>query len=103
MRRKVGSLVPLEQALCQAALSLRQRGIEEFHGYYLAKTLDNAVDIKRLTAYGSLYRALARLTGMGLLESRWEDPLIAAGENRPVRRLYGLTQLGITRSRDLAI
>ena len=31
---------------------------------------------------------------MGLLTSRWEDAMIAAGENRPRRRLYALTPAG---------
>jgi PadR family transcriptional regulator, regulatory protein PadR len=96
MRRKFGALVPLEEALCQAALRLRQQGIAEFHGYFIAKVV-NVADIRRLTAYGSVYRALARLVVMGLVECRWEDPLLAAAEGRPVRRLYSLTQLGMQR------
>jgi DNA-binding PadR family transcriptional regulator len=106
MRRKVGALVPLEAALCRAALVLRREGIWEFHGYRIADALPVA-DIRRLTAYGSLYRALARLARMGLVECRWEDPLLAAAAGRPVRRLYTLTQLGVTRfereSSDLVI
>jgi PadR family transcriptional regulator len=47
-----------------------------------------------LTAYGTLYRALARLEEMGLLASRREDPAIAARESRPGRRLYTLTAAG---------
>jgi len=31
---------------------------------------------------------------MGLVRSRWEDPHIAARENRPGRRLYELTSAG---------
>jgi hypothetical protein len=31
---------------------------------------------------------------MGLLESRWEDPAIAAEENRPRRRFYRVTAAG---------
>ena len=53
-----------------------------------------ASDARLLTAYGTLYRALARLEEMGLLESRWEDPEIPARENRPGRRLYSLTGKG---------
>jgi DNA-binding PadR family transcriptional regulator len=106
MRRKLGALVPLEEALCRAALHLQRQGIAEFHGYLIAKVV-NVPDIRRLTAYGSVYRALARLVGMGLVECRWEDPLLAAAAGRPVRRLYSLTQVGIQRlergSDDLAI
>jgi DNA-binding PadR family transcriptional regulator len=94
MRRKSGHLVPLELAICDAAARLRRRGVEEFHGYEIAKRIGEDADAKLLTAYGTLYRALARLESMGLLESHWEDPRIAARENRPGRRLYTLTGAG---------
>jgi|SRR5665213_780941 len=94
MRRRAGSLVPLELAICRAALALHRRGDEEFHGYEMAKTLGAAADVRLLTAYGTLYRALGRLEKMGLLKSRWEDPQIPARESRPGRRLYTLTALG---------
>lgn len=94
MRRKPGALVPLEVAICDCAADLRTRGVTEFHGYQIAKRLSSVADARLLTAYGTLYRALGRLASMGLLESRWEDPQIAARENRPGRRLYTLTALG---------
>jgi DNA-binding PadR family transcriptional regulator len=94
MRRKPGTLVPLELAICEAAADLRGRGPGEFHGYEIAKTIGDAAQGRLLTAYGTLYRALARLETMGLLTSRWEDPAIPARENRPGRRLYTLTALG---------
>jgi len=94
VRRKPGQLLPLELAICEAALDLRARGGESFHGYELARTLRRASDARLLTAYGTLYRALGRLEDMGLLESRWEDPAIPARENRPGRRLYSLTAKG---------
>jgi PadR family transcriptional regulator, regulatory protein PadR len=94
MRRKPGSLVPLEEAICLAAATLRRRGIKEFHGYELAKQLADDAARRLLTAYGTLYRALGRLEDMGLLQSRREDPEIAARENRPGRRLYKLTASG---------
>lgn len=93
VRRRPGQLVPLELAICDAAARLRRRGIEEFHGYEIAKRIGEDTDAKLLTAYGTLYRALGRLESMGLLTSRWEDPHIAARENRPGRRLYTLTGL----------
>ena len=96
MRRKAGSLVPLELAICTAALGLRDRGVEQFHGYLIAKELKDATDAKLLTAYGTLYRALGRLEQMGLVTSAWEDPQIPADENRPRRRLYALTPDGQT-------
>lgn len=94
MRRKPGSLVPLELAICAAAAALRADGHDEFHGYEIAKTIGDASSGRLLTAYGTLYRALGRLEKMGLLQSRWEDPAIAARENRPGRRLYTLTASG---------
>jgi len=87
-------LLPLELAICEAASALRERATHEFHGYQIAKTIGDASDSRLLTAYGTLYRALARLEKMGLLTSRWEDPAIPARESRPGRRLYTLTALG---------
>ena len=94
MRRKPGTLVPLEIAICSAAATLHRRGEREFHGYQMAKTLGDAADTRLLTAYGTLYRALGRLERMGLVKSRWEDPELPARENRPGRRLYTLSALG---------
>ena len=102
MRRKPGTLVPLEVAICEAAARLRQRAVSEFHGYEIAKRLKDTTDARRLTAYGTLYRALGRLEQMGMLESRWEDPEIPARENRPGRRLYTLTAAGDTAWREAA-
>ena len=94
MRRKAGSLVPLELAICTAAVDLRRQGTDEFHGYLIAKELKEHADNRLLTAYGTLYRALGRLESMGLLSSRWEDANAAAAENRPRRRFYSLTPAG---------
>jgi DNA-binding PadR family transcriptional regulator len=94
MRRKPGSLLPLEIAICEVASILQQRGAPKFHGYSLAKELKHAGDTKLLTAYGTLYRALDRLEQMGYLRSEMEAPHFAAAENRPGRRLYELTALG---------
>jgi len=94
VRRKPGQLIPLEIAICEAALDLRARGEDTFHGYELAKALRRAAGARLLTAHGTLYRALSRLEQMGLLESRWEDPAVPARENRPGRRLYTLTAAG---------
>jgi len=95
VRRRPGRLLPIELAICEAAAALRRRGGDgEFHGYEIARTIGDAENVRLLTAYGTLYRALARLEKMGLLRSRWEDPAIPARENRPGRRLYTLTALG---------
>ena len=71
MRRKPGALVPLERAICETAADLHASGIEDFHGYELAKRLSDIADCRLLTAYGTLYRALGRLEQMGMLTSRW--------------------------------
>lgn len=94
MRRKPGNLVPLELAICTAAMDLRLAGAGEFHGFLIAKQIKHASDSRLLTAYGTLYRALSRLEAMGLVRSRPEDPVIAAREQRPARRLYTLTPTG---------
>ena len=99
MRRKPGALVPLEAAVLAVALDLERSGIDEFHGYHLAKHLAHVSDTRSLTAYGTLYRALARLEKLGLLESHAEDPQVAADENRPMRRLYALTGEGVAAAR----
>lgn len=100
MRRKPGALVPFEEGICVTAAALARRGITEFHGYDLARKLAGDADRRLLTAYGTLYRALGRLEAMGLLESRREDPAIAARENRPARRLYTLTAAGKAAARE---
>ena len=79
---------------------MRRRGLAEFHGYEIARHLAGESERRLLTAYGTLYRALARLENMGFLTSRREDPEIAARENRPGRRLYTLTATGETAARE---
>ena len=100
MRRKHGSLVPLETAICAAAAALRRRGVNEFHGYELAKQLTDISDSRLLTAYGTLYRALGRLEAMGLLESRREDPAI---ENAAAYLRVAATSLTFTYSLSTCI
>jgi PadR family transcriptional regulator len=96
MRRKPGALLPIEQAILRAAIRLWRTGSAEFHGYEIARHIAEQSDRRSLTAHGTLYRALSRLETMGLLESHWEDPHIAARQNRPGRRLYVLTGRGVT-------
>lgn len=87
-------LLPIELDICEAAAGLRRHGIDQFHGYAIAKAVGEDDGSRLLTGYGTLYRALGRLEKMGILESRWEDPHLAAAEHRPGRRLYTLTALG---------
>ena len=95
VKRKPGALVPLEASILAAAVELHNARVCEFHGYELAKHVAAAGDRRLLTAYGTLYRALARLEKMGLLQSHWEDPQLAANDSRPGRRLYALTGEGM--------
>jgi DNA-binding PadR family transcriptional regulator len=100
VRRKPGSLVPLEVDICRAAAELHSNGVGDFHGYEMAKQLATATARQSLAAYGTLYRALGRLEEMGLLKSRWEDARVAAREGRPLRRLYALTAAGRRAARE---
>ena len=94
MRRKPGALLPLEVSLLQAGVDLRSAGTAEFHGYQIAHLMREREDARRLTAHGTLYKALERMQQAGLLDSRWEDPLLAAEAQRPRRRLYRVTAEG---------
>ena len=97
MRRKPGTLLPIEASILATALGLRARGQDEFHGFLIAKEMQDVQDVKearRLTAHGTLYRALGRLEDAGHLESWGEDPAEAQRERRPIRRLCRVTALG---------
>lgn len=91
-RRKPGTLLPLETEILSAALEMRGSGQASFHGFGLAQTMSEQSGSRALTAHGTLYKALGRLEGFGLLSSHWEDA--AEVEGRPRRRLYELTSQG---------
>jgi DNA-binding PadR family transcriptional regulator len=94
MRRKPGTLLTIEISILQAGLSLMRSDHLEFYGYAIAREIAELESARQLTAHGTLYRALERLEGAGLLASRWEDPEDAAREERPRRRLYQVTAEG---------
>ncbi len=94
MRRKIGALIPLEVSILEAGIELAVRGAPYFHGFLIAREIKERQDARLLTAHGTLYKALDRLQRSGLVESQWEDPLLAAGEGRPRRRLYRVTAAG---------
>ena len=96
MRRRIGSLVPLEVASLDALVELRRGGTPEAHGFLIASELRALGDDRRLTAYGTLYKALDRLAESGAVDSRWEDPEVAAQEGRPRRRYHRITLAGET-------
>ncbi|MGE0598616.1 MAG: PadR family transcriptional regulator [Dehalococcoidia bacterium] len=92
MRRKPGTLLPVEVAILVAGL---QNGADsEFYGYAIARQIQANASAKMLTSHGTLYKALDRMVRAGLLSTRWEDPAISAGEERPRRRLYQVTAAG---------
>ena len=91
MRRKDGALVPLEISILEVGIELAGRGRPEAHGFLLAREMRDRSGARRLTAYGTLYKALERLERAGCLASRWEDPMRAAEEGRPRRRFYRVT------------
>ena len=78
----------------EVALDLRRRGVFEYHGFLIAKEIQEREGARLLTAHGTLYKALYRMEKAGLLSSYWEDPLTAADESRPRRRLYQITAAG---------
>lgn len=95
MRRKPGQLLDLEaQILAVAVGALVDGDPPEVHGFAVAKRIADREDSRKLTAHGTLYKALARLEGAGLLSSRWEDHEVAEAEGRPRRRLYRVTSSG---------
>ena len=94
MRRKPGTLLAIEVAILSAGLDLTGPGRPGFHGFGIAKTIKERAGARLLTAHGTLYKALQRMERAGLLASAWEDPLIAAEQGRPRRRLYQVTGAG---------
>ena len=94
MRRKQGTLLPIEISILESGLELHGRQAAEFYGFLIAKHLAEREGARKLTAYGTLYKALSRMENQGLLSSRWEDPVNAATSGRPRRRLYQVTVAG---------
>ena len=94
MRRKQGTLLGIELDILDVCASRSLSGEPECHGFLIANLVRGTHDTKLLTAYGTLYRALSRLEKAGFLTSRWEDISSLAGESRPRRRLYRITDAG---------
>ncbi len=85
MRRKAGTLVPLEESILCAAAALRAQGALQFYGLQIAQELS----MPQSCRLGTIYRALRRLELAGLLTSEWE--VLQTSENRPRRRFYSLS------------
>jgi PadR family transcriptional regulator, regulatory protein PadR len=101
MRRKDGALVPLEVSILETGVELARRGVPEAHGFLFAREMRDRMGARRLTAYGTLYKALDRLERGGHLVSRWEDPMVAAEDGRPRRRFYRVTLVGERSLQDI--
>jgi len=86
-RRKAGAILPLEVSILEHGLQS-----ETFYGFGLARAI--ADSDSGLTAHGTLYKALSRMTAAGLLAAEWEAPELAEAEGRPRRRLYRVTGEG---------
>lgn len=93
VRRRKGALLPLEVDILLTASEAGTSGDGWIHGFRLAKAMSG--DGGRLTAHGTLYKALGRLSAAGLLDDRWEDPDAALAEGRPRRRLYRINGNGL--------
>ena len=94
MRRKPNAIISIELSILEAGIDMRRRGTVEFYGFQIAKEIKARQEARRLTAHGTLYKALNRMEDAGLLASRWEDPMLAAEEGRPRRRFYQVTAEG---------
>jgi DNA-binding PadR family transcriptional regulator len=84
----------LEVSILETGVEFARRGVPEAHGFLLAREMRDRQGARRLTAYGTLYKALDRLERGGYLASRWEDPMVAAEQGRPRRRFYRVTTVG---------
>jgi PadR family transcriptional regulator PadR len=94
MRRKPGVLLPIEVEILEVSAARGGSDGAWLHGYGLAKLLREERGSKRLTAHGTLYKALSRLADGGLLDHQWEHPDAGLEEGRPRRRLYRINGLG---------
>ena len=91
-RRKKGAILPIEYDILAAGVDAQSTGAA-FYGFALAQALADGGH--SLTAHGTLYKALSRMTEAGLLTAQWEDPSLAEGEGRPRRRLYTVSGAGV--------
>jgi DNA-binding PadR family transcriptional regulator len=103
MRRKPGTLDPLEIEILKVAVSRAATDRPEFHGFELAKLIAQHERSGTLLAHGTLYKALNRLADSGMLTAVWEDAAIALGGSRPRRRLYRITVRGEQAAASAAI
>ena len=82
------SVLPLTPVAFEILLSL---GEEDRHGYHIMQAVERRTDGRITLHAGTLYRALARLVDVGLIEELDERPDPATDDRR---RYYRLTDFG---------
>jgi PadR family transcriptional regulator PadR len=85
-RPRRGFLFALDTRVLDAGWHRHRAGQPEFYGLEIADELG--------VPKGSVYKSLARLVDLGLVDSQWEAPDAAAAAGRPPRRYYALNQHG---------
>ena len=81
-----GFLFTLDMKVLNAGWLRHRAGQAEFYGLQIADDLG--------VPKGSVYKSLARLVALGLIDQHWEAPEVAAAAGRPPRRYYKLNQHG---------
>jgi DNA-binding PadR family transcriptional regulator len=83
-KRRPGYLFRLDSRVLDVAELLERTGTPEFYGLQVAKLMAQHFGGADRASNGAVYKSLARLTALGLLDERWEGR----------RRLYALTERG---------
>ena len=91
--RNIASMLPLTPTVFEILLSLVDH---ERHGYDIMRDVERRTQGRMIIRPGSLYRAIHRLLGQGLIEELDERPAADVDDER--RRYYRIT----TRGRELA-
>jgi PadR family transcriptional regulator PadR len=85
-RPRPGYVFELDARILFEGRKIQLEGADSFYGLQVA----NRLRIEKI----SVYRALRRLTELGLVDRWWEDQDLASAEGRPRRRLYSVNQHG---------
>jgi DNA-binding PadR family transcriptional regulator len=85
-RPRRGYVFELDARVLADGMRIHREGADEFYGLQVATRLR----IEKI----NVYRALRRLTALGLVDRWWEDQDVATAAGRPRRRLYRVNQHG---------